>query len=121
MDSPAKFIDHTLLKADASNLEIAALCEEAVEHGFASVCVPPVFVAQVNRLLYGSDVAVCTVVGFPLGANTTAIKAMEARRALREGAREICLEQGADDFVTMPCESHELSEVLMRHLPRSTD
>ena len=89
MDSPAKFIDHTLLKADATNLEIAALCEEAVEHGFASVCVSPVFVAQASRLLYGSDVAVCTVVGFPLGSQTTEVKVFEAHQAIASGADEI--------------------------------
>jgi len=89
MISPAKFIDHTLLKADATNLEIATLCEEAVEHGFASVCVPPVFVAQASRLLYGSEVAVCTVVGFPLGFQTTEVKVFEAQQAIASGANEI--------------------------------
>ena len=89
MDSPAKFIDHTLLKADATNLDIATLCEEAVEYGFASVCVPPVFVAQASRLLYGSEVAVCTVVGFPLGYQTTEVKVFEAHQAIASGADEI--------------------------------
>ena len=89
MDSPAKYIDHTLLKADATNLEIAALCEEAVEYGFASVCVPPVFVAQASRLLYGSEVAVCTVVGFPLGSQTTEVKVFETHQAIASGADEI--------------------------------
>ena len=89
MDSPAKFIDHTLLRADASNLEISALCEEAVEYGFASVCVPPVFVTQASRLLYGSEVAVCTVVGFPLGSHTTEVKVFETHQAIASGADEI--------------------------------
>ena len=89
MDSPAEFIDHTLLKADATNLEVAALCEEAVEYGFASVCVPPVFVAQASRLLYGSEVAVCSVVGFPLGSQTTEVKVFETHQAIASGADEI--------------------------------
>jgi deoxyribose-phosphate aldolase len=89
MNTPAKFIDHTLLKADASNAEIAVLCEEAVEYGFASVCVPPVFVSQASRLLYGSDVAVCTVVGFPLGYQTTETKVFETHQAIASGAEEI--------------------------------
>ena len=89
MDSPAKLIDHTLLKADTTGVEIAALCEEAVEYGFASVCVPPVFVSQASRLLYGSEVAVGTVVGFPLGYQTTAAKVFETREAIASGADEI--------------------------------
>ena len=89
MDSPANFIDHTLLKPDASKVEIDALCEEAVEHGFASVCVPPVFVTQASQLLYGSEVAVCTVVGFPLGYQTTAVKVFEAHQAVASGAAEV--------------------------------
>ena len=89
MDSPAKFIDHTLLKADATAVEIAALCEEAVEHGFASVCVPPLYVSQASRLLYGSEVAVGTVVGFPLGYQTSAVKSFETREAIACGADEI--------------------------------
>lgn len=89
MDSPANFIDHTLLKPDASKVEIDALCEEAVEYGFASVCVPPVFVTQASQLLYGSEVAVCTVVGFPLGYQTTAVKVFEAQQAVATGAAEV--------------------------------
>lgn len=89
MDSPAKLIDHTLLKADATPHDIAALCEEAVEYGFATVCVPPVFVAQASQLLYGSEVAVCTVVGFPLGYQTPEVKAFEAHQAIASGADEI--------------------------------
>ena len=89
MDSPAQFIDHTLLKPDASKAEIAELCEEAVEYGFASVCVPPVFVSQASQLLYGSEVAVCTVIGFPLGYQTTEAKVLEAHQATSSGAGEI--------------------------------
>jgi deoxyribose-phosphate aldolase len=85
----AGYIDHTLLKPDATQSEVEQLCAEASEHVFASVCVNPTWVKLAARLLGGSRVAVCTVVGFPLGANTPEIKAMEARRAIREGAKEI--------------------------------
>ena len=89
MDSPAKFIDHTLLKPDTTAAKVAVLCEEAVEYGFASVCIPPCHVIQASQLLYGSDVAVCTVVGFPLGNQTTATKVFETRQAVDSGATEI--------------------------------
>jgi deoxyribose-phosphate aldolase len=89
MVSPAKCIDHTLLKPDVCEAEIAVLCEEAVELGFASVCVPPVFVSQASQLLYGSEIAVCTVVGFPLGYQTTHTKVLEVHQAIASGADEI--------------------------------
>ena len=89
MNSPAKHIDHTLLKSDATSADIASLCEEAVEHGFVSVCVPPCFVPQSRQLLYGSGVAVCTVVGFPLGYQTTESKVFEVRQAVSAGATEV--------------------------------
>lgn len=89
MNSPATYIDHTLLKADASEEAIARLCEEAVEYSFASVCVPPVYVGQAYSQLYGSGVAVGTVTGFPLGYQTTEMKAFEARQAVELGADEV--------------------------------
>jgi deoxyribose-phosphate aldolase len=85
----AKYIDHTLLKPDATQDEIDTMCDEAIENGFASVCINPTWVRRAAEKLRGSDVVVCTVIGFPLGANTPEIKAMEARRALREGAKEV--------------------------------
>ena len=85
----AGYIDHTLLKPEASPADIDHLCDEAVEYGFAAVCINPAWVARAARRLYGTGVAVASVVGFPLGANTPAIKAMETRQALRDGAREI--------------------------------
>ncbi|MEJ5183654.1 MAG: deoxyribose-phosphate aldolase [Rectinemataceae bacterium] len=85
----AQSIDHTLLKATATEEQIRALCADAKTHGFKSVCVNPCWVPVCARELSGSDVLVCTVVGFPLGANSTAVKAEEARRAVAEGAREI--------------------------------
>ena len=89
MISPAPLIDHTLLKAETTEREILQLCEEAVEYGFASVCVPPIYVATAARQLYGSDVAVGTVVGFPFGYQTTETKAFETRQAVENGAAEI--------------------------------
>jgi deoxyribose-phosphate aldolase len=85
----ARYIDHTLLKAGATEEQICNLCAEAREHNFRSVCVNPTWVSLAAELLRGSEVLVCTVVGFPLGASEPAIKAMEARRAIRNGAREI--------------------------------
>jgi deoxyribose-phosphate aldolase len=85
----AAMIDHTLLKPDASRPEVEKLCREAVEYNFASVCVNPTWVATCARLLQGSPVKVCSVVGFPLGATTPDVKHYETRRALFDGAREI--------------------------------
>ncbi len=85
----ARYIDHTLLKPEASAADIDKLCAEAVEYGFAAVCVNPSWVRRAARNVQGSTVRVASVVGFPLGATTPEIKAMEARRAIRDGAREI--------------------------------
>ncbi len=85
----AGLIDHTLLKPEASHEEIAQLCSEARTYGFASVCVNPSNVKLCGQLLKGSPVAICTVVGFPLGATPTDVKVFEAQQAIREGATEI--------------------------------
>lgn len=85
----ARYIDHTLLKPTASRLEIEQLCAEALRYGFAAVCVNPVHAAAAARLLKGSAVKVCTVIGFPLGASTTLAKVLEARDAAAAGAQEI--------------------------------
>jgi deoxyribose-phosphate aldolase len=85
----AKLIDHTLLKPEASYSDIDKLCDEAIKYGFASVCVNPVHVKRCANKLRGSPSVVCTVVGFPLGATPSEIKALEARRAIRDGAREV--------------------------------
>jgi deoxyribose-phosphate aldolase len=85
----AGFIDHTLLAPDATAADIDRMCDEAKEYGFASVCVNPAWVARVSENLRGTGVKACSVVGFPFGATTAHIKAMEARRALRDGASEI--------------------------------
>ncbi|MBI4802813.1 MAG: deoxyribose-phosphate aldolase [Elusimicrobia bacterium] len=87
--SIAGMIDHTLLKANATQEEIGRLCEEARKYRFASVCVNPGYVALAARLLKGSGVMVCTVIGFPLGSTTPTVKAIEARDAMANGADEI--------------------------------
>ncbi|MBP2072698.1 deoxyribose-phosphate aldolase [Thermoanaerobacterium butyriciformans] len=85
----AKMIDHTLLKADATDIQIKKLAEEAIEYGFASVCVNPCHVKYVADILKNTDVKVCTVIGFPLGANTVETKVFEAKEAILNGAHEI--------------------------------
>lgn len=85
----AQYIDHTLLSADATAEDIDRLCDEAEKYGFASVCINPTWVKRAATRLRGTGVPVCTVIGFPLGATSTDVKAMEARRALRDGAREV--------------------------------
>ncbi len=82
-------IDHTLLKADATQDEIARLCYEARKHDFASVCVNPSYVKLCAELLEDTDVLVCTVVGFPLGATSTEAKTFETQKAVRDGATEV--------------------------------
>lgn len=85
----ASMIDHTLLKAEATKEQIEKLCAEAKEFGFASVCVNPTWVKYCSELLQHSNVLVCTVIGFPLGANTTAVKVFEAKDAIANGAQEV--------------------------------
>jgi deoxyribose-phosphate aldolase len=85
----ARLIDHTLLKADATQAQIAQLCHEARQYGFAAVCVNPTHVKLCADLLKDSNVAVCTVVGFPLGATPAEVKAYEAQQAIDDGATEV--------------------------------
>ena len=85
----AKSIDHTLLKPDASSKQIEKLCSEAKQYGFASVCVNPCWVPLCSEMLKGSQVKVCTVIGFPLGSTSTESKAAEAEIAVRQGADEL--------------------------------
>jgi deoxyribose-phosphate aldolase len=99
-------IDHTLLRADATKAEITKLTTEAKTYHFASVCVNPTWVAYAAEQLKGTDVKVCTVIGFPLGASTSAVKALEAKDAIANGATEIdmvinigALKDGNNEFV----------------------
>lgn len=101
-----KLIDHTILKPDASPEQIVKLCEEAKEFDFMSVCVNPAYVPLAAECLKGSDVKVCTVIGFPLGMNLTKTKVEEADLCIQQGAEEIdmvinvgMLKAGHDDYV----------------------
>lgn len=85
----AKMIDHTKLKADTTQDEIAVLTSEAKEHGFWSVCINPVWIPFAKKELAGSDVKICTVIGFPLGANSSKTKAFETNQAISDGADEV--------------------------------
>ncbi|MFO7682227.1 MAG: deoxyribose-phosphate aldolase [Chloroflexota bacterium] len=118
-DDLARCIDHTLLKPDATQAQIVQLCAEARAHHFASVCVNPVYVKLCAHLLKGSDVETCTVVGFPLGANTTVVKACETREVVALGATEVDMvinigalksanyEAVLDDIVVVTQAAHE--------------
>ncbi|TGY43823.1 deoxyribose-phosphate aldolase [Clostridium sartagoforme] len=85
----AKMIDHTILKPEATEKEVEKLCKEALEYNFASVCINPSMVEKAAEMLEGSDVKVCTVIGFPLGATTTEVKAFETEDVIKKGATEV--------------------------------
>ncbi len=113
-----KLIDHTLLKPDASIEAIKTLCSEAKQFDFMSVCVNPAFISLCKKELEGSNVKVCTVIGFPLGASLPQVKALEAREAIFEGADEIdmvinisMLKAGKDDYVKEEIEKVRRSTV----------
>lgn len=108
----AKYLDHTLLKADATDEEIKSFCEEAKHFGFASVCINPTHVANAAEYLRGTPVKVCTVIGFPLGATTPIVKVIETRDAIANGAEEVdmvinigALKSGNDDLVKRDIEA----------------
>jgi deoxyribose-phosphate aldolase len=112
----ADLIDQTLLKAEATADDIVHLCREAAEYSFCSVCVNPHWVGLAHAALAGSSVRVCTVTGFPLGANRTAVKIAEARLALAEGASEIDMVQNVGalrsaDLSFVQTEIAELAEI----------
>lgn len=105
MISP-KYFDHTILKAEATTADVDRICDEALEYGFASVCVNEYYTSHVANRLAGSDVKVCTVVGFPLGMMSSQMKAHEASLAVTKGAQEIdmvinvgALKEGKDKLV----------------------
>lgn len=108
----ARMIDHTLLRADATQAEISKLVEEAKQYQFASVCVNPTWVSYCAEQLADTEVKVCTVIGFPLGATTSEVKAFESKNAIDNGAKEIDmvinigqLKAGNDAFVQQDIES----------------
>ena len=101
-----KYFDHTILKAEATEAQVAKICEEALANDFASVCVNQYYTKLVAETLKGSDVDVCTVVGFPLGMSDTRVKAFETKAAIEDGATEIdmvinvgALKDGKYDYV----------------------
>lgn len=117
----SKYIDHTLLKADALEKDIVKLCEEAKEYDFKSVCINPSYIPLAKKELADSDVLVCTVVGFPLGQMSTQAKVFEAKDALEKGADEIDmvlniakLKDGDLNYVTK--EIKALKDVLKDHV-----
>lgn len=108
----AKMIDHTVLKADTKRSKVKEICEEAIEYGFIAICINSVHVAYAAELLKDSDVKICSVVGFPLGAMTSASKAFETKEAVANGAHEIdmvmnvgALRDGNTDFVKSDIEA----------------
>ncbi len=110
----ARYIDHTLLKPDAGELEIIRLCEEARTHDFASVCINPTWIKLCRGILGESAVAVCTVVGFPLGCNRTDVKVRETELAAADGASEFDMVMHIgrfkdDDFAYV---EHDIADVL---------
>lgn len=101
-----KYFDHTILKADATEAQVAKICKEALENDFASVCVNQYYTKFIAEQLKGSDVKVCTVVGFPLGMSDTRVKAFETKAAIEDGAEEVdmvinvgALKDGKYDYV----------------------
>jgi deoxyribose-phosphate aldolase len=118
--SVAALIDHTLLKPDAARDDIRRLCDEARQFAFASVCINPYWVPVAVDALSYSTVRVCTVIGFPLGANATSTKLAEARLALQEGAREIDMVQNigalrSGDLASVESEIRELAGLAHAH------
>jgi deoxyribose-phosphate aldolase len=112
-----KFFDHTNLKPDATIADIAKLCAEAKQYDFMSVCVNPFFVPAAKKFLEGSDVKVCTVVGFPLGADNPAIKAAAAKQAVADGAQEVDMVQNITmakehDFAFITAEVKKVKETV---------
>lgn len=112
MTNIASLIDHTLLKAEATAPQIEQLCKEAAEYNFASVCVNPAWVSLAAKQLENSEVKVCTVIGFPLGASTSETKAFETSNAIEKGAGEIdmvlnigALKSGLEDVVKSDVEA----------------
>lgn len=89
MKDIAQYIDHTVLKADAVTADIEKICKEAVEYNFKTVCIQPYWIPYAVEQLAGSEVGITTVIGFPLGANASEVKAFEAKQALKDGATEV--------------------------------
>jgi deoxyribose-phosphate aldolase len=116
MQNLAQYIDHTLLKPTATEMDFRKLCEEIYQHNFYSACVPPFYVSFVKDILVYSQAKVCAVVGFPLGYQATSIKLAEAERALNDGANELDMVMNINAFksmayLTVKQEIRELAEL----------
>ncbi|KAG0143554.1 hypothetical protein CROQUDRAFT_48657 [Cronartium quercuum f. sp. fusiforme G11] len=101
-ENPASFIDHTILKSSATLDDIIQLCEEAKKYKFKSVCVNPCWVKKCTDLLKGTKVLVCTVIGFPLGANCSSVKVFESKVAVEDGAKEIDMVMNLGEYLSEP-------------------
>ncbi len=101
----SKYIDHTLLKPTATEMDFRKLCEEIYQNSFYSACVPPYYIAFVKELLEYGDAKVCTVIGFPLGYQTTEVKMVEAQKALQDGADELDMVMNISAFKSMAYET----------------
>lgn len=109
-----RYIDHTLLKPEATTEQIIKLCQEAKEHNFKAVCVNPCFVKIAAKELFGSESLVCTVIGFPLGTNLTEVKVIECAKAIEDGADEIDMVLNIGALIEGNCEvvSNDIKAVL---------
>lgn len=105
MSNLSKYIDHTLLKPTATEMDFRKLCEEIYQNSFYSACVPPYYIAFVKELLEYGDAKVCTVIGFPLGYQTTEVKMAEAQKALHDGADELDMVMNISAFKSMAYET----------------
>lgn len=101
MENLAQYIDHTLLKPTATEMDFRKLCEEIYQHNFYSACIPPHYVSFVKDILVYSQAKVCTVVGFPLGYQTTSTKLAEAEKAMADGANELDMVMNINAFKSM--------------------
>lgn len=110
MNTLEQYIDHTALKPDTTELDIQKLCLEAQDYNFKSVCVNPVWVTYASDLLSSSEVAVCTVIGFPLGASATEVKEFETQVAVKQGATEIDMVINIGKLKSEDC-SHVLQDI----------
>lgn len=124
-DELAKYIDHTLLKATATFEDIKILCLEAIQYGFYAVCVSPCYVKHAAKLLRDTDVKVCTTVGFPLGAVTTATKVAEAVEAVKAGASEVDMVMNlgllkSGDYYGVQEDISEVVKAVRAHNPSGT-
>ena len=117
MQNLAQYIDHTLLKPTATEMDFRKLCEEIYTHNFYAACIPPHYVSFVKDILVYSQAKVCTVIGFPLGYQTTSTKLAEAERALADGANELDMVMNINAFksmayLTVKQEIRELAELV---------